>query len=43
MAVESFEPKKLSLIRILQILEQYTDCDHLLTHGEIVEKLNKRL
>lgn len=37
--MESFEPKKLSLIRILQILWKYTDSDHPLTHGEIVKKL----
>ncbi|MDD7212607.1 MAG: hypothetical protein SPG94_00240 [Candidatus Enterosoma sp.] len=35
----SFEPKKLALIRILQILEQYTDSDHPLKHDEIVKKL----
>ena len=37
--MESFEPKKLSLIRILQILWNYTDSNHHLTHGEIVKKL----
>lgn len=37
--MESFEPKKLSLIRILQILWKHTDSDHPLTHGEIVKKL----
>ena len=26
--MDSFEPKKLALIRILQILEHYTDGDH---------------
>ena len=26
--MDSFEPKKLALIRILQILEHYTDSDH---------------
>ena len=38
--MDSFEPKKLALIRILQILETYTDCDHPLTHDEIVKKLD---
>lgn len=37
--MDSFEPKKLALIRILQILERYTDCDHPLKHDEIVKKL----
>ncbi len=35
----SFEPKKLSLIRILQILHEYTDIDHMLTHEQIVAML----
>lgn len=37
--MESFEPKKLALLRILQILETYTDFNHPLTHDEIVKKL----
>ena len=37
--MDSFEPKKLALIRILQSLKDYTDCDHPLTHEEIVSKL----
>lgn len=37
--MDSFEPKKLALLRILQILERYTDCDHPLKHDEIVKKL----
>ena len=37
--MESFEPKKLALIRILHILETYTDCNHPITHEEIVRKL----
>lgn len=37
--MDSFEPKKLALIRILHILERYTDCDHPLKHDEIVKKL----
>lgn len=39
--MDSFEPKKLALIRILQILEDYTDSNHPLTHDEIVNKLYK--
>lgn len=39
--MDSLEPKKLALIRILQILEQYTDCDHPLKHDEIVKKLDR--
>lgn len=38
--MDSLEPKKLALIRILQILEQYTDCEHPLKHDEIVKKLD---
>lgn len=37
--MDSFEPKKLALIRILQILERYTDSEHPLKHEEIVKKL----
>lgn len=37
--MDSFEPKKLAIIRILQILETYTDSDHPLTHEAIVDKL----
>ena len=37
--MDSFEPKKLALIRILNILETYTDCNHPLAHDEIVKKL----
>ncbi len=35
------EPKKLALLRIYQILHDYSDCDHPLTQEEIVKKLNK--
>lgn len=38
--MDSFEPKKLALLRILQILEQYTDCNHPMKHDEIVNKLD---
>ena len=37
--MDSFEPKKLALVRILHILEYYTDNEHPLKHEEIVRKL----
>lgn len=37
--MDSLEPKKLALLRILQIMERYTDCNHLLKHEEIVKRL----
>jgi predicted DNA-binding transcriptional regulator YafY len=37
--MESFEPKKLALIRILQILEKHSDCEHPMKHDTIVELL----
>ena len=37
--MDSFEPKKLALIRILHILETYTDSSHPMTHDELVHKL----
>lgn len=40
--MDNFEPKKLALIRILQILQQYSDCDHLLTHDAIRKKLHSQ-
>lgn len=36
---ESLEPKKLALLRILQILEQYTGPDHPLTQDDIAARL----
>lgn len=33
------ENKKLALLRILEILQENTDCDHMLTHSDIAEKL----
>ena len=33
------ENKNLALLRILEILQENTDCDHMLTHSEIAEKL----
>ena len=37
--MESLEPKKLALIRILQILQYHSDCDHPIIHDKIVEFL----
>jgi predicted DNA-binding transcriptional regulator YafY len=37
--MNDFEPKKLALVRILQILQKYSDCDHLLTQEQIAERL----
>ena len=39
--MNSFEPKKLALIRILQILEKYSDSEHPIKHDKIVELLEK--
>lgn len=39
--MESFEPKKLALIRVLQILQKHSDCEHPITHEKIVELLEK--
>ena len=38
--MEGFEPKKLALIRILQILERYSDSEHPIKNEKIVELLN---
>ena len=37
--MESFEPKKLALIRVLQILERHSDSEHPIKHEKIVELL----
>ncbi len=37
--MESFEPKKLALIRILQIFQKYSDYDHPMTQEDIADKL----
>ena len=37
----SFEPKKLALLRILQILEQYSDCDNPLKQEDIARYLDR--
>ena len=38
--MESFEPKKLALLRILQILEYYSDADHQLKQEDIAKRLS---
>ena len=38
--MESLEPKKLALIRILQILNKHSDSEHPLKHDKIIELLN---
>ena len=37
----SLEPKKLALLRTLQILKEYTDYDHPLTQEELAAKLSE--
>ena len=37
--MDSLEPKKLALLRILQILKEYSDCDHPLSQADIADKL----
>lgn len=37
--MKSLEPKKLALIRILQILEKHSDCEHPIKHDEMVNLL----
>ncbi len=39
--MDSMEPKKLALVRILQILEKHSDIDHLLTQEDIAHYLYK--
>ena len=41
MDMEGLEPKKLALIRVLQILEEYSDADHPLTQEDIAKHLEK--
>ena len=38
--MKGFEPKKLALIRILQILEKHSDSEHPIKHEEILERLD---
>lgn len=40
--MDSLEPKKLALLRILQILQDDSDCDHPLKQEEIADILTKR-
>jgi predicted DNA-binding transcriptional regulator YafY len=37
--MNDFEPKKLALVRILQILQNYSDCDHPMTQEQIADRL----
>lgn len=37
--MESYEPKKLLILRILEILTEYSDCEHKLRQGEIISLL----
>ena len=37
--MNSLEPKKLALLRILQILHKYSDCDHPLKQEDIAKYL----
>ena len=39
--MNSFEPTKLALVRILQILEQYSDFDHPLKQQDIIDYLDR--
>lgn len=39
--MDSIEPKKLALLRILQILQKYSDADHPMTQEEIAQRLDK--
>ena len=39
-AMSEFEPKKLALLRILQILEYYSDADHQLKQEDIAKRLS---
>ena len=39
--MDGFEPKKLALLRILEILRRYSDADHPLTQENIAERLSR--
>ncbi len=39
--MDCFEPKKLALLRVLEILETYSDCDHPLKQEDILNLLSK--
>lgn len=41
MREDGYEPKRLALLRILQILEEYSDCEHPMTQQEIAERLDR--
>ena len=40
---EGLEPKKLALLRILEILESDSDCDHPLTQQQIADRLGGKV
>ena len=37
--MEAFEPKKLLILRILQVLQEFSDCDHKLRQNDIISLL----
>lgn len=37
--MDNFEPKKILILRILEILTEYSDCDHKLRQGDIISLL----
>ena len=39
--MDSMEPKKLALIRVLEILQKYSDEKHPLTQDDILSRLNR--
>lgn len=39
--MEGYEPKKLALLRIWQILKEYSDCDHPLTQEDLAARLEQ--
>ncbi|MCH5162241.1 MAG: WYL domain-containing protein [Clostridiales bacterium] len=39
--MDSFEPKRNALLRIWQIFQKYSDCDHPLTHDDILRYLSR--
>ncbi len=41
MREEGYEPKKLAPLRILEILERYSDCRHPMTQQEIADRLDR--
>ena len=39
--MDNLEPKKLALIRIIQIFQKYSDCDHPLKQEDIIRLLDE--